>query len=134
MSSVRLAFLISLLLHLVGVFLVAPHWQEEIETRAFRARLTYRPRFEPPPRLPVASIYVPAVQMEYLAPKRSAPEVAAMDPGLPPPLPRTEAEPPVFVVPPSGPEFKPTSPKLALETRPSPTRRGNVDSLESQPK
>ena len=141
-ATVRVAFLLSLLLHLLGLFLIGPLWEEEQEVRAFRARLTYRPRFEPPPRLPVASINLPAVEMEYLESQRTVPKVAEAEPGLPPP-PQAGVVPLPETASPVVPEFKPVSPapKLALESRPSPTALesrpsptalGRVDTVESE--
>ena len=131
--NVRTAFLLSLLLHLVGLFVIGPLWVEEQEVRAFRARLIYRPRFEPPPRLPVASITLPAVDMEYLEPQRTAPSTAEGEPGLPTPTPQAVVVPlPEVSSPQVVPEFKPATPQLALEIRPSPTAIGRVDTIESE--
>ena len=130
---IRVAFLLSALLHLVALFLIGPWWEEEQEVRAFRARLIYRPRFEPPPRLPVASITLPAVDMEYLEPQRMAPKIAEGEPGLPTPRPQAVVVPlPEVSSPQVVPEFKPATPQLALEIRPSPTAIGRVDTVESE--
>jgi hypothetical protein len=73
--------LISLLLHLVGVYLVRDFWMEEIAPRAFRARLArIAPRFKPR-RLVVGKkeIAAPRVEMEYLRSKAEPQEVPEGD-------------------------------------------------------
>ena len=42
-----LAFLISFLLHLAGVYFIGSVWREALEADAFRARLSFQARFEP---------------------------------------------------------------------------------------
>ena len=71
---VRLSLLISLLLHLVGIFLADLFWQKELEGERFRARLAYVPRrFETFPRLPTSRPEAPHTEMEYLAPEKAQP-------------------------------------------------------------
>ena len=73
--------LISLLLHLVGVYMVRDFWMEEIAPRAFRARLArIAPRFKPR-RLVVGKkeVSAPRVEMEYLRSKAEPQEIPEGD-------------------------------------------------------
>ena len=69
----QLFFLLSLLLHLGGFFVVDLLEVDPEEDPIFRARLTYQPRFTPPPRLPAPRYDLPQVDLEY-APVQAVPQ------------------------------------------------------------
>lgn len=135
MSSrvVWVSLLISLLLHLAGIFLVDLFWHEKLEGKRFRARLAYVPKFETVPRLATTRPETRRTEMEYLGPERTPevveeglwelpigrlPEVEGVA------LPEVSAE--VVELP------KAAGPEVAREVMPAPSGPVFVDSQEAE--
>jgi len=131
--AVWVSLLLSLLLHLTGIFLVDLFWHEKIEGKRFRARLAYVPKFETVPRLAIARPEVPRTEMEYLGPERGPEAVEEGSMELPTgrlpavegvALPEVVAE--VIELP------KAAGPEVAREVMPAPSGPVFVDSLEAE--
>ena len=82
--TVWLSLLVSALLHLLFVVLVQPFWRDIEEAEAFRARLAYRPRFEPRRLGALRPESAPASRMEQLRLEGAGADVPKLQ-LLPPP-------------------------------------------------
>ena len=130
---VQIFLLISLGLHLAGLFLADQLWQGDWEGDRFRARLASPPRFETPLRWSTSQRpELPRPEMEYL-PAASLPGVAGDLEGLMPSERPAELEVPGLVdaeLPVE--EVGPIIPKFGGVAMPSPSGPIYVDSLESE--
>lgn len=93
---VALCFALSGLVHVVALLLIDWHWQEQGQSRLFRARLDYRQRFIPPRLVRRPAPRVPAPEMVYLPSEQKPSEVTWSWPESafePAPLPDTSAAP-----------------------------------------
>ncbi len=123
--AVKASFALSLLAHLLVFYLAATTSQTDLEDRIFRARLAYKPRFTPPPRLPAPSFDLPLTEMEFVRPPTNpqnlddsalpltaeprpsvvtAPEsqLAVAEPGTPPKAPTPQSTPEKMPAPTAG--------------------------------
>lgn len=131
--TLSITLLISLLLHLAGLFVAEELWYRELEVEAFRARLLSRPQFLQAPRPAFSRPDLPRVQMEYLPSDQIPGQVGN--------LPLADGAPDLIdgrgIGPPGTPRDayllpKAAGPELIEEELPSPVGEDFVDSGESE--
>ncbi len=124
-----MSLLASALAHLLLVLLAEPFWRDVDESEAFRARFSYRPRFEPRRMGALRPRPAPASLMEQLL-ARAVPAVAP-DPEPFNPMEIPTRVPEVVIVAPPMPGARPDTLALVSEVMPSATEYGWHD-LESR--
>ena len=131
--TLSITLLISLFLHLAGLFVAEELWYRELEVEAFRARLLSRPKFLQAPRPAFSRPDLPRVQMEYLP--------SDQVPGQVGDLPLADGTPDLIdgrgIGPPGRPRDtfqlpKAAGPELIEEELPSPMGEIFVDAVESE--
>ena len=132
--ALKASFAASLLVHLLAFYLVGTTRQTDLEERIFRARLAYKPRFTPPPRLPAPDFDLPLTEMEFVRPEANPQTLEASPlPLAPQKQPATEIviESQLAQVEAGAPPKAP-SPQFAPEKMPSPSGWVHVDTAETE--
>ena len=130
-KTVWISLLVSLALHLAGVYLVRDLWMEEMAVEAFRARLVRIPLLFKPRRLAVGKrVEMPKVEMQYLQSQADPQEVRegelALEASV---VPRVEAPLAPMVLKEIASGAKEDLPQLAQERMLSPSELGLADSM-----
>lgn len=130
-KAVWISLLISLVLHLSGVYLARDFWMEEIAIEAFRARLARTPTLFKPRRLAIGKkVEMPKVEMQYLQFQAPPQEVREGELALAAPaVPRVEAPLAPTVLKEIASGAKEDLPLLAQERMLSPSELGLADSM-----